>query len=62
MQDDIGDVPLHGASDHGHVNVMTVLIQRGAQVDYQNKVNPWSIVCRFLLSDVNKIKLQSTQH
>ena len=47
-QDEFGNVPLHAASGEGHVNVMTVLIQRGAKVDYLNKVSPWSIVSGLL--------------
>ena len=46
-QDEFGDVPLHAASGQGHVNVMTVLIQRGADVDYLNKV--CGIACCSLL-------------
>ena len=38
-QNKVGNVPLHAASGKGHVNVMTVLIQRGADVDYLNKVH-----------------------
>ena len=42
MQDEFGETPLHTASGKGHVNVITVLIERGAVVNYQNKVG---VVC-----------------
>ena len=38
MQHEIGETALHAASGHGHVNVMTVLVQRGADVNSLTKV------------------------
>ena len=38
MQEEIGETPLHAASGEGHVNVITILIERGAAVNYLNKV------------------------
>ena len=38
MQDEIGETALHAASRHSHLNVMTVLIQRGADVNSLTKV------------------------
>ena len=38
MQDEFGETALHGASGEGHVEVMTVLVQRGANVNSLNKV------------------------
>ena len=38
MQDEFGNTALHVASGEGHVEVMTVLIQRGANVNSLNKV------------------------
>ena len=38
MQDEFGDTPLHAAGGQGHVNVITVLIERGAVVNCLNKV------------------------
>ena len=38
MQHEIGETALHTASRHGHVNVMTVLVQRGADVNSLTKV------------------------
>ena len=38
MQDEIGETALHAASKEGHVEVMTVLIQRGANVNSLSKV------------------------
>ena len=38
MQDEFGDTALHAASSEGHVEVMTVLLQRGANVNSLNKV------------------------
>ena len=38
MQDEFGETALHAASGKGHVEVMTVLVQRGANVNSLNKV------------------------
>ena len=38
MQDEIGETALHAASGNGHVNVITVLVQRGADVNSLTKV------------------------
>ena len=38
MQNEIGETALHAASDQGHVEVMTILVQRGAKVNSLNKV------------------------
>ena len=38
IQDEIGETALHTASRNGHVNVMTVLVQRGADVNSLTKV------------------------
>ena len=38
MQDEIGETALHAASRNGHVNVITVLVQRGADVNFLTKV------------------------
>ena len=38
MQDEIGETALHAASKKGDVNVMTILVQRGADVDSLTKV------------------------
>ena len=38
MQDEIGETALHTASRNGHVNVITVLVQRGADVNSLTKV------------------------
>ena len=38
MQDEISETALHAASKKGDVNVMTVLVQRGADVNYLTKV------------------------
>ena len=44
MQDEYGNTALHAASDEGHVEVMTILVQRGANVNSLNKV------CKSLIS------------
>ena len=38
MQGEIGGTALHAASCHGHLNVMTDLVQRGADVNSLTKV------------------------
>ena len=38
MQDVIGETAIHTSSNHGHVNVITVLVQRGADVNSLTKV------------------------
>ena len=38
MQDDIGETALHTASAYGNVNVITVLLQRGADINSLTKV------------------------
>ena len=38
MQDDLGFTALGIACQEGHVNVARLLIERGAAIDYQNKV------------------------
>ena len=38
MQDDLGYTALGIACDQGHVDVARLLIERGAAIDYQNKV------------------------
>ena len=59
-QDEFGEVPLHAASHKGHVNVMTFLIQRGAEIDYLNKVHTLSMwSCSMLWTSVNKCSLLS---
>ena len=40
MQDDYGDTALIPACGAGHVMVAAVLIEKGALVNYQNKVSP----------------------
>ena len=38
MQDEYGETALHKASSYGHVNVITVLVDRGADVNSLTKV------------------------
>ena len=38
MQDDLGYTALGAACDQGRVDVARLLIERGAAIDYQNKV------------------------
>ena len=38
MQDDLGFTALGAACQQGHVDVARLLIERGAAIDYQNKV------------------------
>ena len=38
MQDEFGSTALIVACQQGHVNVASVLIKRGAAIDYQDKV------------------------
>ena len=38
LQDEYGETALHAASRNGHVNVMTVLVRRGAGVNSLTKV------------------------
>ena len=38
MQDEISEIALHAASKKGDVNVMTVLVQRGADINSLTKV------------------------
>ena len=38
MQDEFGETALHAASGEGHVEVMTIIVQRGANVNSLNKV------------------------
>ena len=38
MQDECGETALHAASRNGHVNVITVLVQRGADINSLTKV------------------------
>ena len=38
MQDDLGYTALGTVSQEGHVDVARLLIERGAAIDYQNKV------------------------
>ena len=40
MQNKYGDTPLLGACSHGHMMVAAVLIEKGALVNYKNKVSP----------------------
>ena len=40
MQNEYGDTALLGACGEGHVMVAAVLIEKGALVNYQNKVCP----------------------
>ena len=44
MQDEYGDTALMGACKQGHVTIAALLIEKGATVDYQNKVR-LSIMC-----------------
>ena len=39
MQDEFGETPLHAASGKRHVNVITILVERGAVVNFLNKVS-----------------------
>ena len=38
MQDECGETPLHAASGQGEVKVISVLVQRGANLNPLNKV------------------------
>ena len=38
MQDDLGFTALGVACSRGHIDVTRLLIERGAAIDYQNKV------------------------
>jgi ankyrin repeat protein len=38
MQNDLGSTALGGASQQGRIDVTRLLIERGAAIDYQNKV------------------------
>ena len=38
MQDEYGETALHTASGEGHVNVITALVERGADVNCLTKV------------------------
>ena len=38
MQNEYGETALHAASRNGHVNVITVLVQRGTDVNSLTKV------------------------
>ena len=38
MQDEFGDTPLVEACDGGHVAIAALLIDKGAVIDYKNKV------------------------
>ena len=38
MQRDLGFTALEVACQEGHINVTRLLIERGAAIDYQNKV------------------------
>ena len=38
MQDDLGFTALGITSQEGHIDVVRLLIERGAAIDYQNKV------------------------
>ena len=38
MQDEFGDTALMEACDAGHVDTAALLIDKGARVDYKNKV------------------------
>ena len=38
MQNDLGATALGAASQEGHVDVARLLIERGAAIDYQDKV------------------------
>ena len=38
MQNEYGETALHTASSHGHVNVITALVERGADVNSLTKV------------------------
>ena len=38
MQDETGETALHAASYEGHVNVITALVERGADVNCLTKV------------------------
>ena len=38
MQDETGETALHTASSHSHVNVITTLVERGADVNCLTKV------------------------
>ena len=38
MKNEFGESPLNGAAGYGHVATCRLLIERGATMDYQNKV------------------------
>ena len=38
MQDELGETSLHAASGEGHVKVISLLVARGAIIDFQTKV------------------------
>ena len=38
MQSEYGETALHAASGQGHVKVISVLVARGAILNFQNKV------------------------
>ena len=52
MQDDFGDTALVIASYQGHVDVAQLLIERGAAIDYQNKVRAVIIQCSMCITTV----------
>lgn len=47
MQDDFGDTALIEACDGGYVATAALLIDKGARVNYKNKVDPF---CLFVYS------------
>ena len=38
LQNEFGDTPLCTACEKGHLDVATVLVQNGADIDYESKV------------------------
>ena len=45
LQNDYGDTPLNGACRNGHLSTALVLLEHGATVDSQDKVNFFTVAC-----------------
>ena len=43
-QDELGMTALSAACQQGHVNIVRLLINNGANVDFQHKVNKWLVI------------------